>query len=223
MRPLLRFQATQVHTTTRLKCLFTACAGGVLASVVFIGSAQAQPVVESAPQVTLTEPALLPKAVGAPRAPAEVIRALGQPVLQGEQRFRWFAFTVYDIRLWVPMPVQPQTLFNRPFVLELEYARSLKGKAIAERSLKEMQALAAISDAQQSSWLALMEQAFPDVNEGDRLSGVWQPDGTVQFYLNGQQRLSVNDVRFGELFFGIWLSPDTSEPSMRTALLGLNP
>lgn len=164
-----------------------------------------------------------PPVAGAVQAPPEVVAALGQPVLQGQKRFRWFAFSVYDIRLWVTAPVSAPNVFNESFALELEYARSLYGKAIAERSLDEMQALASIDQTQQAQWLAFMEKAFPDVNQGDRLTGLWSPDGTVTFLFNGKQTASIRDARFGELFFGIWLAPGTSEPAMRSALLGLNP
>ena len=154
--------------------------------------------------------------------PPEVMAALGpRAVLQGEKRFRWFTFTVYDIRLWVPGQASAQTLFDRPFVLELQYARTLYGKKIAERSLDEMKGLSSFSEAQAKDWLAFMERAFPDVNEGDRLSGVWNPDGKVTFLFNDKETASINDARFGELFFGIWLAPGTSEPAMRLALLGL--
>jgi hypothetical protein len=33
----------------------------------------------------------------------------------------------------------------------------------------------------------------------------------------------VRDATFARLFFGIWLSPRTSEPQLRAALLGLAP
>ena len=164
-----------------------------------------------------------PPVAGAVQAPPEVVAALGQPVLQGQKRFRWFAFSVYDIRLWVTAPVSAQNVFNESFALELEYARSLYGKAIAERSLDEMRALASIDETQQAQWLDFMEKAFPDVNQGDRLTGLWRPDGTVTFWFNGKETASIRDARFGELFFGIWLAPGTSEPAMRSALLGLNP
>ena len=155
--------------------------------------------------------------------PPEVVAALGSPVLQGQKKYRWLAFTVYDIRLWVPAPVSPQGLFKEPLALELEYARSLYGKAIAERSLEEMQGLASIDETQKVAWLGFMEKAFPDVSKGDRRTGLWKPDGTVTFLLNGKETASVRDARFGKLFFGIWLAPGTSEPAMRSALLGLNP
>lgn len=158
--------------------------------------------------------------LAAVRAPSEVVAALGQPSLQGQKRFRWFAFSVYDIRLWLSPGATPDALFNAPFALELDYARSLKGEAITQRSIEEMSNLDVISPDEQADWLALMMRAFPDVAEGDRLTGVWRPDGTVQFFFNGEQTASVENARFGRLFFGIWLSEKTSEPAMRSALLG---
>ncbi|MBC2769905.1 chalcone isomerase family protein [Pusillimonas minor] len=154
------------------------------------------------------------------KAPTEVVAALGQPSLQGQKRFRWFAFSVYDIRLWLSPGATPDALFNAPFALELDYARSLKGEAIAQRSIEEMSNLDTISPDEQADWLALMTRAFPDVAEGDRLTGVWRPGGTVEFFFNGKQTASVENARFGRLFFGIWLSEKTSEPAMRSALLG---
>lgn len=161
-----------------------------------------------------------PDAAASVKAPPEVVAALGQPRLQGQKRFRWFAFLVYDIRLWLSPGATPQALYNAPFALELDYARSLKGEAIAQRSIEEMSNLDAISPSEQADWLALMTRAFPDVAAGDRLTGVWRPDGTVQFFFNGKETASVQDARFGRLFFGIWLSEKTSEPTMRAALLG---
>jgi hypothetical protein len=39
------------------------------------------------------------------------------------------------------------------------------------------------------------------------------------FLLNGQPAGEIRDPEFARLFFGIWLSPRTSEPAMRRALL----
>lgn len=187
------------------------------------GAGQAPSVSSSRLQETPVQPmAQGASAAGsaAVKAPPEVVAALGQPSLQGQKRFRWFAFSVYDIRLWLSPGAAPDALFNTPFALELDYARSLKGEAIAQRSLEEMGNLDTLSPDEQADWLALMTRAFPDVAEGDRLTGVWRPDGTVQFFFNGEQTASVQNPRFGRLFFGIWLSEKTSEPAMRSALLG---
>jgi len=154
-------------------------------------------------------------------APAEVREVLGDARLQGQERFRWFGFSVYDIRLWVKAPLSTEAWVSRPFALELTYARSLEGQAIAEKSLEEMQAQETIDAQRQASWLSFMQSAFPNVEEGDRLTGIYRPDGGAAFYFNGRETASTDDADFARLFFGIWLSSDTSEPALRRALFGM--
>ena len=79
------------------------------------------------------------------------------------------------------------------------------------------------SEAQAGRWLAAMGQLFPDVRAGDRLTGVMRSDGVARFHFNGQLRGEIADADFSHLFFGIWLSPRTSEPRLRKQLLGITP
>ena len=102
----------------------------------------------------------------------------------------------------------------------LVYARQLVGEQIASRSLKEMNRIGRINDEQSARWLTAMTQLFPDVKDGDRLTGIQRPGVGTRFFLNGQFRGEVADAEFTRLFFGIWLSPRTSEPRLREQLLG---
>lgn len=140
--------------------------------------------------------------------------------LRGQGRMRYFGLSIYDIRLWSAAPVSAERWAELPLTLEIEYARSLNGSEIAKRSLKEMRRQADISDAQAAAWLAEMQAAFPDVKAGDRISGSHEPGVAAQFFVNGQPRRRVADATFARLFFGIWLSPQTSEPALRQQLLG---
>ena len=45
-------------------------------------------------------------------------------------------------------------------------------------------------------------------------------DADRGFFLNGQPRGDAPEAEFARLFFGIWLSPRSSEPALREALLG---
>lgn len=139
---------------------------------------------------------------------------------RGQARFRFLGLHVYDIRLWSAMPVTAANWAQQPLTLEIEYARPLDGAEIAKRSLKEMRGQAAVSDAQARAWLAEMQAAFPDVKAGDRISGSFEPEAAAQFFVNGQPRRRIADATFARLFFGIWLSPQTSEPGLRQQLLG---
>jgi len=66
-----------------------------------------------------------------------------------------------------------------------------------------------------------MRALFPDVKAGDVITGVHQPAMGVVFWCNGRLLGEVRDPLFARLFFGIWLSPQTSEPQLRSALLAL--
>lgn len=138
---------------------------------------------------------------------------------QGQAQMRFLGLRIYDIRLWVRDKVDAQNWATQDLALELEYARSLSGKEIAKRSLAEMRRQGEISDAKAKSWLAEMEAAFPDVKAGDRITGLQQPGAAAQFYINGKAGRRIADAEFAKLFFGIWLSPQTSEPGLREQLL----
>jgi hypothetical protein len=83
-----------------------------------------------------------------------------------------------------------------------------------------MRRQAEIDESKARRWLADMEQAFPDVKDGDRLSGILEPGQGLRFFFNGQLRREIADMEFARLFIGIWLSPQSSEPALRRDLLG---
>lgn len=163
-------------------------------------------------------PAVGVQARGAP--PPEVAAELPGASAQGEGRLRFLGLRVYDIRLWAGEGALATDWPALPLALEIEYARALDGAAIAERSLKEMRRQTEIDAGTGARWLAEMARIFPDVASGDRITGVHRPGTGARFFVNGRLRGEVLDADFARLFFGIWLSPRTSEPALREALLG---
>lgn len=142
------------------------------------------------------------------------MRALGQA------RLVVYGFGIYDAKLLASEGFSVNNYAAASFALELRYLRSFSGTMIAERSLKEMRRLSPVSDSQAALWLSDMKKTFPDVKKGDQLIGVHRPDGTASFSLNGHPIGEVRDAEFTRLFFGIWLSTQTSEPKMRNLLIG---
>lgn len=165
-------------------------------------------------------PLLLPLLAGADPAPAEIAAELPGARLQGRGQMRWFGLNIYEARLWAAAPVNPSAWAATPLALELQYARTLAGRDIAERSLQEMRRQGPIADEQARRWLDQMGTLFPDVRDGDRLTGLKRPGETARFFANGRPIGEVRDGEFARMFFGIWLSPQTSQPGLRSALLG---
>lgn len=151
--------------------------------------------------------------------PPEVAADLPDAVWSGTGRMRYFTFNVYDASLWVAPGFSASHYAQSAFVLQLHYLRSLDGHAIAQRSLVEMRRGATLTTAQEQRWLAAMQQAFPDVKAGDRITGLHQPGMGAHFWFNGAARSVVADPEFSRVFFGIWLAESTSEPRLRAALL----
>jgi hypothetical protein len=88
---------------------------------------------------------------------------------------------------------------------------------LAQASVQEMQRLAGDEDRLQD-WGAQLARIFPDVEPGDRITGLHLPSG-ARFTHNNQEIGRIDDTAFAEAFFGIWLSPRTSAPDLRAALL----
>ena len=185
-----------------------ACVMGIAALLFAAQSVRAQ-TTEPAPQLVMAPDDLR----------AELKDVLPQNRLIGKSRLTVWGFEVYDARLWAQPGFKADNLSSQPFALELAYLRDFANTDVAERSIKEMRRSAAISETQAKAWIAEMLRVIPDVKKGDRIMGVHRPGGVAQFLVNGKPSGEIRDAEFARLFFGIWLSPKTSEPKLRSALL----
>lgn len=171
--------------------------------------------------------------------PAEV----PQLRLRGSGQFRWFGLRIYEASLWsvaddaqnrspssagapagasaaAPEKSSQVIDFKGFFALQLRYHRSFEGSAIAQRSLEEIERLGLGSSTQRQNWRTAMGRLFPDVKEGERLTGLHLPGRGARFYQNDRLLGDIDDPEFAQAFFSIWLSPATREPALRQALLG---
>ena len=181
------------------------------------GAALAQPAAPAEAAASATRPRAAAAAAADTRP--EVKKALPQGQLIGKARLTVWGFQVYDATLWAAAGFGPASYASQPLALELAYLHAFDATSIAERSLQEMRRSAAISDAQAAQWTADMLRVIPDVKKGDRIVGVHRPGQGAAFWVNGKASGDIRDAEFARLFFGIWLSPKTSEPAMRDKLL----
>ena len=186
-------------------------------------------------QVCLAAAVCMPAALAQPAASSDTSAAAGvaqpadaRPELSvalpqgrriGGGRLIVWGFQVYDARLWAQPGFSAANYDRAPLALELSYLRDFKAQEVAERSIKEIRRSKPVSDAQAARWIADMLRVIPDVRKGDRVMGVHQPGMGAAFWVNGKNTGEVQDAEFARLFFGIWLSPNTSEPKLREALL----
>jgi len=155
--------------------------------------------------------------------PSELRPVLPLATLSGQARMTFWGFEVYQATLWVGPGFVDTTYEQSAFALELAYLRDFTGADIATRSIAEMRRQTPLTLAQESNWDNQMRAIFPDVKAGDRITGVNQPATGAVFWRNGRLLGEVRDPVFAKQFFGIWLSPQTSEPQLRRALLAPAP
>jgi hypothetical protein len=153
-------------------------------------------------------------------APSHIQADVPGARLAGHGAFRYFGMKIYDAQLWVGTKGYDAAAPGAaPLALDLNYARSLNGKKIAEASRDEMKKLNEGSAQQREAWLAKMTALFPDVQEGMHITGIYLPDVGARFYLNGKPLGEIADPAFGKAFFAIWLDPKTTGGKLRDELL----
>ncbi len=148
----------------------------------------------------------------------ELLAAVPSAQSAGAGRLRVWGFDVYDARLWVAPGFRQGDFARHAFALEIDYLRDLSAADIARRSIDQMRRVGSFH-SQGERWQAQLEAALPDVRRGDRLTGIYRPGRGATFLHNGRASGEIADTQFAALFFGIWLSPQTSEPALREKLL----
>ncbi|MEY4295912.1 MAG: hypothetical protein RLY82_1600 [Pseudomonadota bacterium] len=137
----------------------------------------------------------------------------------GTADLRFFGLRIYTATLSAEQNFDPVHYAQTPLALSIHYQRPLEGRLIAERSLLEMKRLGKIDSQTSAQWLDFMIQAFPNIAQGDVLSGHSDGKGLVEFKHNGTLTAQTLDTDFAARFFGIWLHESTSAPEMRSQLL----
>ena len=151
--------------------------------------------------------------------PVAVQQAVAQPRLAGQGQMRFLGLRIYDARLWVGPQFEAQAFAAYPLALELTYHRAFSAQAIAQRSVQEIQRQRTMDDQQALHWTSQLAQWLPDVQPGDRLTGQYLPGQGMRLWRGDQPLGMLSDPELARHFFGIWLSAQTSEPRLRSALL----
>lgn len=143
---------------------------------------------------------------------------INEPEVVGKARLSVLFWDIYDAQLFAS---KGEFSSKQPFALELKYLRDFEGKEIASRSVDEIRGLGMTDEVKLAKWYQEMKDLFPDVSEGESITGIVDTNGLSHFYLNEEPLGVIQDKEFGQWFFRIWLGEKTSEPKMREQLLGL--
>lgn len=142
-----------------------------------------------------------------------------QPVKQiGKAVFSVFIWDVYESELSTSSGQYPEISENGTLIYKINYLRSISSKELIQRTIEQWQHLGIKEDVY-NAFTPKLKQIWPDVKSGDNLTLVVEQNRSA-FYFNDQFAGSIDDADFAPLFLDIWLSENTSEPKLRTTLLG---
>ncbi len=137
--------------------------------------------------------------------------------LVGEAELKFMFWSVYYSRLYTADGGYREG--QLPLRMEMEYQLPVKRKALVERTAQEWDHLG-VEQARQEPWLTALRDLWPDLERKDTLTLEVDAGGVSTFFHNGEPLGRIADQAFADRFLAIWLSPDTSRPEVRKALIG---
>jgi len=152
-------------------------------------------------------------------APPEIANVIKADKPYGEGHMNFLFINAYNARLWTDAPTWSM---DTPFAMEITYGMGFDTEDLTDRTFKEMKTVdPGLSDAEVARLTPELNKVYPPVKKGDRLVALYVPGKPVTFTHNGTPTGSIAGDSFTKDFFGIWLSPNTSAPSLREKLLRL--
>ena len=137
--------------------------------------------------------------------------------LIGQGTLNVLFFEVYDVRLLSDfMPFS----WENKFQLEFEYKSSITKGRIIDSSIKELKRQPNVTEQNLDEWKAYLQEVIQPVQEGSQASIQWSPQGTITFQNEGAKSLTIKDESFARSYINIWLGQETSQPKLRSKLLG---
>jgi hypothetical protein len=104
-----------------------------------------------------------------------------------------------------------------PFVLKICYKINLKAEKIVNETYKQWREQGITVS---SNWQVWVEELIPDVKKNDCLALTVEQTDKAHLSLNDSLLGSTTEQALIEAFAGIWLSPKSTRPELRAALLG---
>ena len=137
--------------------------------------------------------------------------------LIGQGTLKVLFFEVYDVRL---LADSKAFSWKNKFQLEFEYKREVNKQSVIESSVKEMRRQSNVLDKDINIWQEHLEQSIHPVQEGSQATVSWNPSGQITFHYQSSEPTTIEDENFARAFLNIWLGEETSQPKLRSQLLG---
>lgn len=133
----------------------------------------------------------------------------------GEATFSWLFWDIYKISLWAENGQYKKSKF--PAKLNIQYFKDIDRTQLIDLTEEQWQAQ---NLTYQESWLSELKGIWPNIQTNDTLSVTVSLQGESIFHHNDRYLGRISDREFSNKFLAIWLSENTTEPSLRQQLIG---
>lgn len=136
----------------------------------------------------------------------------------GSALFSVLFWDIYNSTLYTESGKFIEGSAQQTIVFKIDYLKDITRDDLIERTVEQWQHLD-ISENEYQQFLPLLTEIWPNISAGDSLT-LFIKDEKSLFYFNDTYIGNVKHESFGPLFLSIWLSPKTSQKSLRKQLLG---
>ena len=134
----------------------------------------------------------------------------------GEAELKVLWFRIYEAELLTPNGGFKTTA--GPLMLRLNYKRDIAKEDLLEETKDQLKPFA--SDENIDAWSLRLKKIWPEIKEGDQLSFLIDEAGQGHFFYNQSWIGSIPEMVFSHAFISIWLSDNSSYPSLAKKLRG---
>jgi hypothetical protein len=136
----------------------------------------------------------------------------------GSAKFTVLFWDIYNSTLYTKSGNYLHDRYYDSLLFEIEYLKDITKDDLLDRTIEQWEHLN-ISELEYSKFIPILKAIWPDIISGDKLTMLVENKKSV-FYFNEVIIGQVHEKEFSKLFLDIWLSPQTSEKSLRHQLLG---
>lgn len=138
--------------------------------------------------------------------------------LIGETTFSILFWDLYKSKLQTTTGKYPIDDQKDTLIYEINYLIDISKNDLIKRTIEQWQHIG-VPEESFKDFIPQLEQIWPNITQGDTLALLIYNKGSV-FYFNQQYIGAIEAPEFGNTFLDIWLSKNTSQPKLRSELLG---
>lgn len=141
-----------------------------------------------------------------------------QLMMVGEAKFSFIFWDVYTSQLSTSSGQYSANSKDDIVLYEINYLMNITSKDLIQNTIEQWQHLG-LQEVTYSTYVEQLKYLWPDIKKGDSLSLLVNKNESL-FFLNKAFIGLIDKPEFGPVFLDIWLSEKTSQPELRSHLLG---